>query len=114
MGLNQSTPQFSLAHRPVLVVTTVWQTRQRSGVEPLRQSPQSRRRRLFARHLVLLVGTLLTGFSSHAAKVVVIRDSLSAEYDAIPDAPGTENPTVSMPTARPQVFLPLPVTIIPP
>jgi lysophospholipase L1-like esterase len=39
---------------------------------------------------ILLLGTF---HQLHGAKVVVIGDSLSAEYMAIPDFPGTDNPT---------------------
>jgi len=40
-----------------------------------------------------LLALLLAGGNAHAAKVVVIGDSLSAEYDGIPAVPGTEDPT---------------------
>lgn len=40
-----------------------------------------------------LAGLCFSFLPLHAARVVVIGDSLSAEYEAIPDFPGTDNPT---------------------
>jgi len=87
------TTQLCAAGRLFPAAQTAMPPRNRSRVEVLKSLLPSGPMRHGAWPLSLLLALFLVGENAHAAKVVVIGDSLSAEYDAIPDVPGTENPT---------------------